>query len=467
MTHVNAPLIVDGHTGLRLLGRAILNSSFKAAAVLASGCPELWNTEGPWSGFDTPCLLSLNTTMFRTINRYLDKGTVVDLVLHAGSYEQCQFLLEQLFPFRTVSATSASSILALSSRFTCGLETSRIWLGRLKKKPRREYGANDSGIPPWYDCPLKRSEYLALLSGNLLRSRANRQAIWDIIEAQANSGHPRSITHLRDAISYGNVEAVREMLNRGWPVESRRPLFSLTAWSPLLHIDFLREHKTFASDGLIEAMEEDSPPRIQISDAGTHEEIYKQYHEYHSNAVQEFYRERLHEVRQLLVDHGAKKPTVYLKFSFLSLAANDTLTAWAWIWFVLTYAIALPLALVYSTTHTWTSMTRAQKFVFSYLWSGLAASIGGFPMIFIKHGSGAKMVFYFTACAISFIGNHFALPYCIVRLNWSPLFVCKPATIVNGELVQSCTNYSFLMPLALFGLELVSFLPILRVEFRY
>jgi len=64
MTHVNAPLIVDGRTGPRLLSRAILNSSFKAAAVLASGCPELWSTVGSWSGFDTPYLLSLDTMVF-------------------------------------------------------------------------------------------------------------------------------------------------------------------------------------------------------------------------------------------------------------------------------------------------------------------------------------------------------------------------------------------------------------------
>jgi len=460
MLHVNTSLIV-GNTGPALLGKAILNSSFKAATILASGCPELWNTEGHWSGLDTPRLIPLNAfDSFFSGDCYMTSGTVVDLILHAGSYEQCQFVLEQQLLSRTASGTSASSLSGPSFRFTGCLRDSWGWLRRLKKRHRREHGANDSGIPQWYECPLRKGEYLALLSGNILRSRGNRRGIWDIIEAQANTGHPRSMLHLRDAIVYGNVEAVREMLSRGWPMESRWQLFGLTVWSPLLYIDFSKDANLLASDGLIEAMEEDSPPQIKISNAETHRELYDQYLAYHTNAVREFHRKRLREIRQLLVDHGAKPPTAYLDFRFSSLAAKNTLIAWAWIWFATAYVIVLPLALVYGTANTWTSMTRGQKFVFSYLWSGLAASMGGFPMIFAggdRRRERLETVIHFLTCAIMFFGNHFAPPYCIVWLNWSPLFACSPAAIVSGELVQSCNNFSFLMPLGLLVLEFASF----------
>lgn len=460
MAHVNTPLIVDEDTGPQLLGRAILNSSFKAATVLATGCPELWSTNGSLRGFDMPYSFWLNNTDLFSGSTLIDGGTVVDLVLHSGSYEQCQFVLEHLLPLRTASTSSASYLANLRSRFTGDLPGCRDWLGRLKTKPFREPGANDDAMPPWYECPLTRDEYLTLLSGNILRSRANRRGVWDIIEAQANTGHPRSIPHLKDAIGYGNVEAVREMLNRGWPVQSHRRFFALTSWSSLLHMDFLMKSSSLrASDGLIEAMEEDSPPQIRVPDAGTHREIYDQYLEYHSTAIQRFHRERLREIRQLLVDRGAQKPKAYLNFTVaFSQAASETLQAWALICYVLVYLVVLPIALVYGTTDTWTSMTHGQKVGFSYLWSALAGIIGAFATAFVEDEDDmgwAKGVIVYTIYAILFVGNHFALPYAIIRLNWSPLFACSRASIIDGALVQSCTNYSFLMPIAIFVFELI------------
>jgi len=58
--------------------------------------------------------------------------------------------------------------------------------------------------------------------------------------------------------------------------------------------------------------------------------------------------------------------------------------------------------------------------------------------------------------------NHIALLYCVIRLNWSPLLTCKPVAIVDGELVQSCTNYSFLLPLMAAVLEAIGLGPILH-----
>ncbi|RYP36004.1 hypothetical protein DL767_003571 [Monosporascus sp. MG133] len=457
MEFANTSLVASRDAeGSLILGLPILNSSFKAAAILATGCPKLWSVSGKWSNLDIPYTLTLYSS-FLIRGRSLYEGHVVKMLLHAGSYEQCQFVLKQLLSIRTSSGISPSYLLSLPLRFIGGVGSGWDRPGRLGGKRSRGDDPNDDGIPPWHECPLTRDEYMALLRGNIFRNRANRRGLWDIIMAQAKCGHPQARSHLQSAIECGNVDAVREMLDRGWTFKGPSWCFGLSLWSPLWYIDALRrEEEPTIVDGLIEAMEEDSLPELQYLGLGTHLDVYSQYDTLRRNAIFKFRLERLDEIRQFLCDRGVRGGPMLLAFRSRSTAVDKMMKAWACIVYVLCYAVLLPLMLFYGTANTWMSMTHGQKLGFSYLWSAIAVLLPPLPVLPLAGNPANGRVggaVYYATIVVLFITNHIVIPFCIIRLNWSPFFSCKAAVLVEGELIQSCTNYSFLVPLVAATLE--------------
>jgi hypothetical protein len=112
--------------------------------------------------------------------------------------------------------------------------------------------------------------------------------------------------------------------------------------------------------------------------------------------------------------------------------------------------------MVYGTTDIWTTMTIGQKFGFVYLWSLLAFVL---PPLFLAWNypfEPENSYFVYAILTIVFLINSFGVPVAIMRLNLRPFLSCKE--VVDHCLgIQHCTNYSFLLPLAVAGVECLVF----------
>lgn len=74
--------------------------------------------------------------------------------------------------------------------------------------------------------------------------------------------------------------------------------------------------------------------------------------------------------------------------------------------------------------------------------------MAGLPMMLLLRaddgdGDVRDSIFFYCSCAVLFLDNHVVLPFCVIQLKWSPLFSCKSAFLAEGELAQSCMDYSF------------------------
>lgn len=124
-----------------------------------------------------------------------------------------------------------------------------------ESRPPDKYNVQEDGVQEWTRCPLSREEYHLLVMGNIRTSGSDRKDLWNVAETQAKLGHSRSVFYLRQAILYGNPEALEDMLQRGWdpngplwtrlqtPLQYSQSLTSVSenfnllfvAWNPDLH----------------------------------------------------------------------------------------------------------------------------------------------------------------------------------------------------------------------------------------
>src|SRR5262245_38358971 len=88
---------------------SILNSHFNAVEVLATKFPGLWDLDTEWTQFQLPRFES-SRAMEEQGDRIkpLKSGTTAELVLHTGSYEQCQFVLRRLLAVRSEGKPNSS-----------------------------------------------------------------------------------------------------------------------------------------------------------------------------------------------------------------------------------------------------------------------------------------------------------------------------------------------------------------------
>lgn len=410
---------------VEFLSIAISKSSFVIANAITTRYPELWSLS---SNNSTPQIYLYHIE--RQIESHytsigIMKPSTVESILCAGSYEQCQFVLKNI----------------LSSR-TCPSKTSG--LRALKQMTHSE----DDGVPQWMRCPLSTDEFNELVYGNI-SYRDDRQALWDVIGEQVALGHSTSVEHLKIAISQGDADALEQMLSRGW--NSNGHLWSYFS-PPLRFVQTLSKHD-YQFKAMMDTLYRDLPQNEWIGSA-THATVYKAYQKQRQLFSDKEIAIRFERCRKTLIEHGARVPLIVTYFSKFW----QTLLVWAYIICALTYFIVLPPCLVYLTTDVWDGASTSQKFGFAYLWAALSFS---FPFGFLGLGRyiGPKQDIPTVSLSISLISilfllvNDFLLPITIIRLNWKPFLSCS---VVPDDGISSpvCTDYSFLLPLVIAGLEL-------------
>ncbi|KAI3343008.1 hypothetical protein F4824DRAFT_510307 [Ustulina deusta] len=213
--------------GTDFLEHAILSSVFSPAATIIDRFPDVFRRRSRWS------YLCVWRSMQKSKIRDTSRASILR-VLRRGSYRQCRFIMERLLPLRT--GRSSSSM-------------------KHESRPPDKYNVQEDGVQEWTRCPLSREEYHLLVMGNIRTSGSDRKDLWNVAETQAKLGHSRSVFYLRQAILYGNPEALEDMLQRGWdpngplwtrlqtPLQYSQSLTSVSenfnllfvAWNPDLH----------------------------------------------------------------------------------------------------------------------------------------------------------------------------------------------------------------------------------------
>ncbi|KAI1293939.1 hypothetical protein F5Y03DRAFT_326883 [Xylaria venustula] len=422
-----------GISGLRLLynkhrldggdflENAILSSLYSPAAAICDRFPDVFRTRSRWS----------HLCFWRSSKKSNIRGTSrvsILRVLRRGSYRQCRFVMERLLPLRT-----------------CGN------FGDIQEQPlaREKDDSQEEGVQPWTRCPLSREEYHQLVTGNIRNRDSDRKDLWNVVEIQAKLGHRRSPSYLHQAILHGNPEALDEMLRRGW--DPNGPFWA-RPYTPLQYCQSLT--KLSGNFGELFMAWNPDLPQTDWKDSRTHAVVYQEYQKQHKGHNWTEWNTRLKASQEILRNHGGKASPIAAVLA----SGNETVQAWSFIAFVLVYALLLPLALTYGTKQTWTTMSTGQKLGFLYLWGVLSVSL---PPIWLLWDDGfPTSPKHWPPHGLFFVINHIVLPVLIIRVNWRPFLSCHDVILNTGanaacDVVQKCTNYSFLLPLAAAGIELV------------
>ncbi|RWA06951.1 hypothetical protein EKO27_g8151 [Xylaria grammica] len=343
---------------------------------------------------------------------------------------QCRFIMERLLPLRARSTSHTIENRSLS---------------------REQYNSPEEGVQKWTRCPLSHEEYHHLVTGNIRTHGSARKDLWNVIETQAKLGHSRSVSYLRQAILYGNHEALEEMLRRGW--DPNGPLWA-RLYTPLQYTRHLGYH---AFRELFRVSDPDLP-QTDWMDRRTHMAVYEAYHGWYTVHSLNEWEFRLKKSRVILRNYGGKVLPVTAIFT----ARNEALREWSFIAFFLISIVALPLTFTYATERTWTSMSRGQMLGFSYLWSVLSVCLPTFLIWNNQWEIGHRRTWRdgWIPVGLLILTNYILLPILVIRVNWRPFLLCHDAIIDSGanatcNVVTKCTDYSYLLPLAVAGIELV------------
>ncbi|KAI0429703.1 hypothetical protein F5Y09DRAFT_342358 [Xylaria sp. FL1042] len=416
---VRQPSRLDGGD---FLEHAILSSVFSPAAAIADRFPDVFRTRSRWS-----CLCVWRSQQKSNIRGTSRVGIL--RVLRRGSYRQCRFVMERLLPLRTCTNCRKPGNESLS---------------------REKDGSEEDGVQQWTRCPLSREEYYHLVIGNIRDKGTDRKDLWNVVEIQAELGHSRSVSYLRQAILHGNTEALDEMLRRGW--DPNGPLWAQLQ-TPLHYAQGLTKLSGHFGE-LFKAWNPDLP-QTDWKNSRSHAVVYQAYQKQHEGNNWTEWNSRLKASQEILRSHGGKILPVATIFT----SENETLRAWMFISIVLTYTLLFPLTFTYATKGTWTTMSSGQKLGFSYLWSALSVSL---PPLFLLYKINVRTeIKNWIPLSLFFLINHIILPVLIIKVNWRPFLSCHDTIISTGadgtcDSVTRCTNYSFLLPLAAAGIEAVA-----------
>ncbi|KAI1129158.1 hypothetical protein F5Y10DRAFT_291400 [Nemania abortiva] len=396
------------------LERAILTSAFSTAKTIVDRFPDIFQTR-PDQSF--PCIWR----SLRKSNIHGSSQRNVLEILRRGSYEQCRFIMERLLPLRAhkTSSNIANELL-----------------------PRANHNSPSQGesVQDWTRCPLSREEYNNLVTGNIGTKDNDRERLWVVVEAQVKLGHSRSVSYLRQAILYGNLEALKEMLRQGW--DPNGPLWA-RLYTPLQYIQHLMKLQNNFNE-LFKAWNPDLP-QTDWKDSRTHALVYGEYRRQRDAHNWNEWRNRLKASEAILREHGGSILPVVVAFS----RRKQTLRAWALAALVLVYGLLLPLTFTYATESTWASTSKRDKLSFSYLWSLLSVSLP--PAIKIWKGTFPTNITDGIITGLLLIINQIIFPILVIRFNWSPLLRCNDNIIYTGvdgacNVVTECTNdYSMLL----------------------
>ncbi|KAF6807634.1 hypothetical protein CSOJ01_08075 [Colletotrichum sojae] len=327
-----------------------------------------------------------------------------------------------------------------------------ILLGTIPEALRLHYGLLPS--PP-------DIVFYGLGLGNIIRNRPDRKALWNVVIAQISTGHSISGDHLKLAVDCSNTEALREMLDMGCAVNGLwRDYFD----TPLQHAldshsrcDKLKEDLEIDSRSFTPAQQNmvmdlhgtDGPPALRDPNPQTHSEIYNEYYEIRRDQLVNLYLQKLNEATTILREHGGRTSP----FPFFTKWV--ALRAWTISLQALLYLGVLPNVLVFATQKGWQQATMGQKFAFAYLWALLSYAVPpvqhlGFLMGWIERRTRIFLYIFFPAI---FLFNHIGVPYIVIGHGWRPFRSCE-YFVENDQLGSKCVDYTFLLPLAVAGLEL-------------
>lgn len=351
----------------------------------------------------------------------------ISIILSEGSYKQVQFALNEILPMRTSQSSN-----------------------KFKKTTKgRKCQAQEDGIPEWNRCPLSPKEYDYLVLGSIGVFRTDREQLWNLIQEQVTLGHSRSIYYLHLAISRGDTHSLQQMLTRGWSANG--PFWGLfmtpLQLSERFHIKAAAYKWHLPS---LFGMLNSDLPQDEWSGSATHRAVYLEYSKQRDGDNLSEWTSRLESCQTILRSHGGTiSPLVTLLRK-----VSPTIKAWAFIIYILMYLVVMPFALVYGTTDTWTSMSIGQKFGFVYLWAPLALGLP--PILYFANSDSwpafQEVMIWIILSTILFVVNHIILPILIIQLNWRPFLSCKHF-VVDTNIASKCTNYSFLVPIAVAGIE--------------
>ncbi|KAH7375859.1 hypothetical protein B0T11DRAFT_323827 [Plectosphaerella cucumerina] len=326
----------------------------------------------------------------------------------------------------------------------------------------------EDNVPAWQRCPLTLEEYDALLTGNIMRNTAERQVLWSVIDAQLKNGHPRSTRYLMMAVDATNIQALDALLDRGWSING--------TWRNYFHMPLQRTTRRWNANyrsgkkphhrhllALTELHGIEGPPELAGPALQTHSDIYHEYHRSRESYAYALYDTKMSAAATLLSERGARVSPFAGVFVDISrfkgyTTRGDTIIAWFLILHTLAYVAILPLAIVYGTDRygTWEGMTRGQKFGFVYLWALLSYLMPHWGLFGEADGftSTGGQVLWLLLCLATFIFNHVGLPYLVIAHRWRPFQSCE-YFVDNGALGKTCTNLSFLLPMAVGGVEAI------------
>ncbi|KAI1326279.1 hypothetical protein F5Y16DRAFT_233045 [Xylariaceae sp. FL0255] len=197
-------------------------------------------------------------------------------------------------------------------------------------------------------------------------------------------------------------------------------------------------------------------PQTDWMGSRTHAVVYREYRKQYEGHNWKEWNGSLKECQEILRNHGGK---VYTLPALLDLSDHPTLKAWGMLFLVLLYTVIFPLALTYGTEDTWTTMSTGQKLGFLYLW-GLLSICPPFFTLFDGTASNVEeWIIFATLVAV----NQVILPLLIIKISWRPFLSCHEKVLNPGDtamcqVVTTCTNYSFLLSLAVVGIEFVAVL---------
>jgi hypothetical protein len=305
---------------------------------------------------------------------------------------------------------------------------------------------------------LSSREYHNLIVGNIACDRDERQALWDVIRTQVSLGHPRSVLYLRLALWHGNNRALLQLLDFGWAANG--------PWWSLFHSPLRLATRLEVYNSWIQLHYDTAWKEPRWSKLGTHSTVFQLYLE-KQKQVYENLGGRARMNKLALQQHGGRI-SPFVKFFF---SVRGQVLFW-WL-HAIVYFIILPLAIVYGTESQWTTMSRAQKFGFAYLWSLLCCSINpvfaSLEYMFYNRCLSpdlAKRWWLYSAWIFHVLFFHLVPPILIVGINWQPFFSCKPVT-VDGQVSISCTDYSYLLPIAVPAIEAGAILAALILLFAF
>lgn len=395
------------------------------------------------------------------------------LILLTGSYEQCQFLM------RHVSFARSGSTQRRPTMHRCMLTT------------RRKLARNTDveGTPDWQRCPLERSEYHALLQGNIACGRPDRQLLWSVVMVQSAEGHSCSASWLEKAIVHLNADALQEMLNHGWSTnsvlgdqldtflryavrfrDSQLLMMEESSWQEFAG----RNAKQFSISNMIKMeMDRDlSSPSLGRLSLQTHEAIYQEYIDSRNLVIRELWEAKLNQVVAVLQSYRhERRPWPFVGIFVLNTPSKSSLkTASIWLYAALIF-VAIPFILVYTTEDVWDTMSLGPKFGFVYLWAVVTFFFSSFWFYMNKRITTDTFfpTFYrenkwlFASLLVAYcVFNHAVLPYLIIGFGWRPFSSCE-YWVEESHLASSCTNLSFLLPLAVGVCEFITVFTITRV----